>query len=127
MGCDIHAIVEYDEYKDGKSWTRFCNPNLPRSYSTFGVLAGVRSTEFSPLISPRGLPDHYSNYYEDNYVGDYVGDHTFAWLTPGEFRKALELLKLKDYQPHVEYLAVADLMDRLAIQYPVRIVFGFDS
>lgn len=91
MGCDIHMYVErkvgntweqvYEEdgkYPDRKSW----DPD--RNYDLFGLLAGIRSTIFSPLIPPRGIPEDLSksvNVEWEKYEGY---GHTPSFLTLAE-------------------------------------------
>jgi hypothetical protein len=70
MGADIHAYVEYSDFKtaDGEQyWTNFTRNGGERNYYLFGLLAGVRGEE-APLFSPRGLPDGHLGYWtEDDY------------------------------------------------------------
>ena len=59
MGTDIHASVEVTESTDERSWVAsFLKVALPRDYSLFSLLAGVRShdTGVTALIPPKGLP-----------------------------------------------------------------------
>ena len=72
MGCDIHS---YAEVKREKGWVKvgpvFKNPSYPdyseeeytdepygdRSYTVFGILAGVRSRYTgNPISRPKGIP-----------------------------------------------------------------------
>lgn len=103
MGCDIHMYVErkvgdtwqqvseeegirhpyWDgamnekskEYFDKKCW----DPG--RNYALFGLLAGVRSTIFSPFVEPRGLPEDLSEGVKEVWE-QWNGDgHTASFLT----------------------------------------------
>jgi hypothetical protein len=60
VGTDIHAMIEIEQRREGvPSWmVMLASVSLPRDYSLFGLLAGVRSdgTGVSALIPPRGLP-----------------------------------------------------------------------
>ncbi len=62
MGCDIHAHLELID-RPAIHVARF---DLPRNYSLFSLLAGVRSDPremqgFEPVYEPRGLPAHISS------------------------------------------------------------------
>jgi len=69
MGCDIHAYIDYDEFKnkDGK-WFATCfakDVELGRNYTLFALMAGVRydprtDRDYAPLFEPRGLPERVS-------------------------------------------------------------------
>lgn len=66
MGADIHMYIEYASKepspyatRTGKRyWSGFggcINPG--RSYSLFGLIAGVRDDRYGPVVEPRGYPD----------------------------------------------------------------------
>lgn len=81
MGCDIHAHIEYDDFKmqDGTYWiSHFSSPYLGRNYTMFALMAGVRYDSridkgFVPLFSPRGIPDKLSWETQGAYF-DHVND-----------------------------------------------------
>lgn len=52
-----------------------------RHYGLFGLLAGVRSTVFSPFISPRGLPDDLSAGVKAAWKKWALDGHTPSYLT----------------------------------------------
>jgi hypothetical protein len=62
MGCDIHAVIDYEDecgsicpFVDGQFW-------IPRDYGLFAALAGVRAEPGEqPLYEPRGLPPRFSD------------------------------------------------------------------
>ncbi len=58
MGCDIHGYVEYERrYLKGYSpWTSQ-QLSLPRSYTWFALLAGVRDEHGIQMFAPRGIPE----------------------------------------------------------------------
>jgi hypothetical protein len=57
MGCDIHAIVEYEKWGSYSSLTRG-QLNIPRDYDLFTVLAlGPGGITDDLPYPPRGLPD----------------------------------------------------------------------
>jgi hypothetical protein len=73
MGCDIHAVIEFEvsnrilEFTDGPIF-------IQRDYDLFSALAGVRSVDgFRPLHPPRGLPGNY---------GEAVGRLFFDLIVP---------------------------------------------
>jgi hypothetical protein len=108
MGCDIHLQVQRRNSKGKwktveKLPARACSwcsgtgknkrdescfscsgtgtdttPYDDRNYTTFGVLAGVRNYDVTPIAHARGLPDGMDN------DSDYYGDHSFTWLTLAE-------------------------------------------
>ena len=60
MGCDIHCYIEYKS-PNTEGWSDFggrVNPG--RNYDLFGKLAGVRRSEVTPVVEPRGLPEDIS-------------------------------------------------------------------
>jgi hypothetical protein len=69
MGCDIHAYIDYDDFKtkDG-DWFVSCfaeDVRLGRNYTLFTLMAGVRhdprTDTYNPLFEPKGLPDRTSH------------------------------------------------------------------
>lgn len=70
MGADIHAYVEYADFKtaDGDFyWNNLTRNFGDRNYYLFGLLAGVRGPD-GPLFEVRGIPDGRVGYYTS---GDY--------------------------------------------------------
>lgn len=63
--CDIHFYVEKRDPKTDR-WVYIEGPGEygsfyeGRNYALFGVLAGVRSDVFTPILSPQGFPDNAS-------------------------------------------------------------------
>jgi hypothetical protein len=83
MGCDIHATIEAKKNKELREWiTVNQNVNIPRSYSLFYALAGVRSREEEIVIisKPRGVPFDASEGFkeEHNFWGS--DGHSHSWL-----------------------------------------------
>lgn len=64
MGCDIHAYIEYQPYKETNPdyWYLFADLSLMRDYAMFGLMAGVRGGD--ALIEPRGFPKNSAAKYE---------------------------------------------------------------
>lgn len=76
MGCDIHAYIEYDDFKTQTGeWfvSDFAHPSVGRNYTMFALMAGVRydprtDTDFKPLFAARGLPKSISWSTEREYT-----------------------------------------------------------
>ncbi len=120
MGCDIHAIVEYEDLGD---MTMFAKVRyLPRNYDVFAAMAGVRNHRrgIVPVSSPRGLPPRMDADTREWVEEDCV-DHSHSWLTADEFDEALRRADAE----HPEYMAVLAMMR--ALGPTARIVFGFDN
>lgn len=126
---------------------------MGRDYTLFGVLAGVRSNEYDPIDSPRGLPLGCPKELED-YIDKAWGDsaHSRSWLSLAELNRAVRnkkkypkwetfvdeygrKAKSKDfYGPHVALKEFRDCVRTFAnadCYYDdpedVRVVFFFDS
>lgn len=78
MGCDIHAYIEYkwdEDHGYPSHWHSFGGElNLPRSYRTFALMAGVRG-DADPVVAPRGIPAEMGWSAESDYW-TYVGPHS---------------------------------------------------
>jgi hypothetical protein len=62
MGSDIWAFIEYEPNTGGCAALFNASINLPRDYSIFGALAGVRNRNGKPpLYEARGLPENLSS------------------------------------------------------------------
>lgn len=104
MGCDIHVLTEI-KYS-GKPWElwfknpyiRYKEPNYygndeidcisGRSYTFFGVLAGVRNTAAQPIAADRGLPPDASECVKIWHKNsDY---HSVTWCTLPEMELAIK-------------------------------------
>ncbi len=98
MGCDIHFYVE--RKIDGKWVQQFKNVPDPgpwkhnskywyteRNYILFGLLAGVRCDDITPLSPPRGIPDDLSDdlLIEYNEIG--ISDHSHSYYLLSELLK----------------------------------------
>lgn len=150
MGCDIHLVIEY-RTKQQEPWLLLRTP-IPskyaseegverdllsdcllrdRSYSFFGILAGVRAVEGEPISEPRGLPVDMSDGLRD-LLGKkewVLGDHSFSWLTFDEIHGHPRYHEIEVAYPLWYWLIdsiVCEMGYRLS-GYDFRIVFGFDS
>lgn len=110
MGCDIHFYVEQkidgvwqkveppDDNKecfescevDGHTKHPLKNWYHNRNYALFGLLAGVRSTLFTPFVEPRGIPDDISSKLKVRFEDEGADAHSASYLTLSE------LLSFKD-------------------------------
>ncbi len=80
MGCDIHL---HTEIKVNGKWEHYGNPNVPRNYSLFAKMAGVRG-EQDPIVAPRGMPIEASVITELDYERWYGDGHSHSWLNAEE-------------------------------------------
>lgn len=114
--CDGTGLISHPDGKPEQCW--WCNGRKTadrlfhhRSYTLFGVLAGVRHDDVPRIDDPRGVPDDISfelavacsldlpaaanedeaiessrlrlqSHDDDN--GEWLGDHSFSWLTVEE-------------------------------------------
>lgn len=105
MGCDSHFFLERrinngpwgldpshkfgEDLRDGFLYPLEIPSLSGRSYYLFGLVAGVRSYDVTPIAQPRGLPSDVSKEIL-SYFTDYKPDfHTPTYLTPKELEKAL--------------------------------------
>jgi hypothetical protein len=90
MGCDIHAHVEI---KVADQWLYYGQANIPRHYSLFARMAGVRSNgEINPIAAPRGFPKedvitHTTLLHFKRWASD---AHSVSWLSSTEVALVLE-------------------------------------
>ena len=86
MGCDIHGFWEF-KTPDG-AWIAFERINDARSYTWFGIIAGVRRPSGNLETAERGVPADCSNAWRQ-FVDAWGRDlHSHTWLTPAEVRQA---------------------------------------
>ena len=87
MGCDIHLHAEIKV--DGK-WLHYSQVPLPRSYSLFEKMAGVRGDASNAIAPPRGMPDDASDMTA--LMCKYWGrdGHSHSWLNAIEIRQLSE-------------------------------------
>jgi len=101
MGCDIHFYVERkidgvwvqqfdptieDPTNHPARWSKYWFHN--RNYMLFGLLAGVRNDEITPLADPRGVPSDMSSSLSSEW-NDWSGDgHTPSYFTLPELLEA---------------------------------------
>ena len=98
IGADIHIHCEYkDEIGwhncDNHVWNDITNEYefedlyWGRNYDLFGILAGVRSSEYPQIDEPRGLPKDMSAKTKE-YADEWEGDaHSHSYITMRELLK----------------------------------------
>ena len=131
MGCDIHASIEARKNKKLKEWIAVNqNVDIPRSYSLFTALAGVRNRDEGIIVisKPRGIPDDVSEGHKEEH--DYWGSdgHSDSWLTFSELHEYVHANKNDNFD--IRGYSFYQEMDRYADRYGadnVRLVFLFDN
>ncbi len=121
MGCDIHFYVEH---KVDGVWQQAFTPDAEserkgkywyhgRNYALFGLLAGVRNKNITPLSEPRDLPPDLSEGLKEewrNWEGD---GHTPSYFLLSE------LLKFRDGKAtHTGYVDVSGYRQLLKNGFP---------
>ena len=82
MGCDIHAHIEV---KVSGEWHHWMALNIPRNYSLFARLAGVRTDKPGDQQYPlRGIPDNMSLLTNMDYNRGFGDWHHLSWITGKE-------------------------------------------
>lgn len=83
MGCDIHSYIEVRD-SENEPWTFLCEgPFRYRSYSYFGLLAGVRNySAVQPIALPRGIPEDASTLVSEECEDEDA--HSRSWFTASE-------------------------------------------
>lgn len=89
MGCDIHAHVEI-RYQ-GK-WEHYAIPNIDRWYDLFGIMAGVRREDVTPIVPPKGVPSDMSVITQLDWERWGRDAHTASWFNEDEIDKLEEWL-----------------------------------
>ena len=160
MGTDIHCYAEVrrdgvwqvntekvfrNAYHDSGEPEFTDEPFAWRGYGMFGLLAGIRDYDVTPIAGRRGLPDDVSAEVDKALDGpslrqasSFFGGpslHSYSWLTLAEL-KAVDPNRPYDGRPGTEPLVsylgegffeqVAELA-KLGAPDEVRIVFAFDS
>ncbi len=80
MGCDIHAWI----VKDNKVLQAV---EINRSYTSFGVLAGVRRPVENPIAADREWPDEIYDLLESELGWQASQLHSRSWVTLAEIQK----------------------------------------
>lgn len=152
MGADIHAVLQVR--RDGR-WHTIPEADLPeecraywrhapsewepawevRNYTMFGILAGVRDHDVTPIAEPRGIPVNAGASEVGDLTphidGHWLGEHSYSWVTATELvgyplstihpKWQEPLSALASFNEWVPWLCTLGDSD------DVRLVFGFDS
>ncbi len=139
MGCDIHFFIEYK--KDGKWHHAKRQHELPRDYSLFGLLAGVRDCTIATIGGhtkplPNDLSENVAEYFKTHYT-DELWLHSPNWLSLDEILKYKWTRKTKAWDgKDITYAdmfsifldgAVAHMKKLKEEHEDVRCVFAFDN
>lgn len=103
MGCDIHlhaeVKIDYDKVIPGRAsgegekmplrWEHYAQISVPRSYTLFARMAGVRNYDgVEVMVEPRGLPEDISGVTLFDWMRGRVRGradwHTPSWLNAKE-------------------------------------------
>lgn len=124
MGCDIHAVVDYETVPNGRKWN-FAALDLNRNYTLFSHLAGVRNycePIIVPIAEPRGCPDNACDYFKDLLDGWNGDAHSTSWVTLAELETIATQMESE------ELLAVIGLMQPMEkAGLNPRLLFFFDN
>lgn len=81
MGCDIHLHIEV---KINGKWEHYHNPQVPRLYSLFEKMAGVRGSVKNAIVAPRGIPQDVSVITKFDYERMGSDGHSHSYLNAAE-------------------------------------------
>ena len=90
MGCDIHMHIEV---MVAGRWEHYAAPSIERWYKLFGLMAGVRNHEVTPICSPKGFPADASIVTKLIYEDEKADAHTVSWLDHDEIIKLEDTLE----------------------------------
>lgn len=124
MGCDIHATIEYNKWKDRlpSYWIGMAKDfDIDRLYTLFGYLAGVRDDDVEPLSKPKGVPIDASYEFKEELESWDSDAHTTSWLTFEELQKLPD-----EYKTEMFFQTMKLAADRYG-EKNVRLVFFFDN
>lgn len=161
MGTDWHCVVQGKSKERGVWESLACTDTLDcldfRSYSVFGVLAGVRGTHWAkPISEPRGLPSDFEvagdnehplpfpagflAFFDSPGAGFWMGDHSHSYLSFKELKagpwEALGYMEILATGLEEQFIGPRDWFVNPLLAWAedwkdeysdFRIVFGFDS
>lgn len=167
MGCDIHVYLEkkvkvndelkwvncdyyqkneyYEEYSGDDSEKEFNIVQFygERSYTLFGILAGVRDGYNIQISEPKGLPDDVTP--EVKSISDYWGSdaHSHSYLTINEIYDFLRAVPITKQSSNPNDNPLKRFLDKMITRYEdefwnfegtkdengdyFRVVFWFDN
>jgi hypothetical protein len=82
MGCNIHLHIEI---MINDKWEHFSAPYMPRAYSLYGKMAGVRDETQIPISLPKGIPDDITLITEIDLKQDHY--HHPSWFNIEEIKQ----------------------------------------
>ncbi len=127
MGCDIHAFVEYQPYEE--SWMLMATLHLPRNYTLFTAMAGVRDKGTGiEQYPPKGLPTDIGIMTNSHYQEGREDWHTPSWLDLDELAIAYDRYTLFDLHriPEMDGI-IASMRTLEGFGKKTRLVFWFDN
>ena len=135
-------MIGFHKKASGKKSITYPEALDERNYLLFGVLAGVRCFEVTPIAPRRGLPDGMTSEWDqpDDDDAAWLGEHSYSWVTLRE----LEAYPWDGLRWHVQEGAVQEWrhwwegvqqfidealpwLRTLGEPDDVRLAFGFDS
>ena len=141
IGCDIHGVLQH---KEKGRWADKEILDIDRHYGLFGVLAGVRDSQYKAIAADRGFPSDFEVVYDKQYNNPYhpsplstagecfdtqikgiwMGDHSFTHMT-------LEEIQRYDWKSIIDDVwlpeSIKDMLLYCSNLKQWRIVIGFDS
>ena len=91
MGCDIHL---HTEVKIGGEWHHYSTQSVPRNYTLFALMAGVRGREgITPISMPKGLPEDASFLTKFDANWWRADGHSYSWLGAEEIAKLYDVVQ----------------------------------
>lgn len=141
MGCDIYTFVEIktNAIKQGsihKKWYPFDVIDVGRNYNLFGLLAGVRSITYMPLIKPKGIPNDLSIILKDYYNCLKPNIFGESWFSRNELKKIIKKIHTinKKLDPEEKLYFISDryynFLEKLILKNKIkdyRIIIWFDN
>ena len=121
MGCDIHAIVEFEDRHGDTSSLALDEFWVPRNYPLFAALAGVRG-DGPP---PKGRPEKETKWLSDSGMKSRYHGHSHSWATVEEWELALVSSETGSPEYWAILAAAKELIARGVQQ--VRISYWFDN
>lgn len=124
MGCDIHL---HAEIKIDGQWHHYAQLYIGRDYTLFGLMAGVRNTNVTPISQPKGIPDDITVITRISLNDWSVDGHTHSYLNGEEIRKLATLHLMEDFGYFFDWDWSDWLRHKSTEVEDIRFVFWFDN